>query len=419
MTTDPNAPADTRINGIVHNALRRDLTRTKTALRAPQPPPDTQRVAIANHLVWMTEFLHMHHGAEDRLWPLIRRLNPDAGALLDQMDADHSRISPQIDRVGAAAKNYRADGSPDALQSLVSAVDVLEVELLPHLRREEDEMMPIVAHTLTRTQWHEWDQAENIAPKSKHELGLEGHWLIDSVDQERYDVVVHQVPAVLRFILLHRYARPYRRACAARWGPNVDVAPLTKQRPAMAVDTAARRARCSFRTEGTVSLHIEAAPRELYDIVADVTRTGERSPECHTCTWLPGLPPATLGARFRGHNRARHLRWSRVCEVVAADPGTEFAFRTVPERVDPTRRDSTTWSYTFTPERQGTRVTHSYRITMLPARPLMWLYCRIFPQHTDMRPQMLQNLEALRRQTESPATPPGTPRDRKRRALTE
>lgn len=202
------------------------------------------------------------------------------------------------------------------------------------------------------------------------------------------------MPAVLRFVLLHGYARPYRRACGARWGPNVKVAPLAKGR--------------SLRTEGTVSLHIKAPPRELYDIVSDVTHTGERSPECRSCAWLPGPPPATVGARFRGHNKARLVRWSRVCEVVTADPGVEFAFRTIPERVDPTRHDSTTWSYTFTPERQGTQVTHSYRITMLPTRPMMWLACRIFPQHTDMRPQMLQNPEALRRQAKSVGTLPGT-----------
>ncbi|MFC0453841.1 hemerythrin domain-containing protein [Rhodococcus jostii] len=394
MKTDSPAPADVRINGIVHDALRRDLTRTMTALGSPQPPNDARRVAIADHLVWMTGFLHMHHGAEDELWPLIRQRNQDAGVLLDRMAADHARISPAIDRVAAAATNYRVNASPEALEALASSVVALEVELLPHLRREEDEMMPIVARSLTRAEWEEWDRATNIAPKSRHELALEGHWLIDNVNQERYDVVVHLVPAALRFVLLHAYARPYRRACATRWGPDVDVAPHTKRRRA----TAARRAGRSFRTEGAVSLHIDAAPRVLYDIIADVTRTGERSPECHTCTWLPGPPPGTVGARFRGHNKARHLRWSRGCEVVAAVPGAEFAFRTVPERVDPTRRDSTTWSYTLTPERRGTLVTHSYRITALPARPLLWLYCRIMPQHTDMRPQMLQNLEALRRE---------------------
>ncbi|WP_020106109.1 hemerythrin domain-containing protein [Nocardia sp. 348MFTsu5.1] len=386
MNTDSAAPADTRINNIVHDALRRDLNRAKTALQEPYSP--NQRVAIADHLVWMTKFLHMHHRAEDTLWALVLPRSPEAGPLLDQMAADHARVSPAIDRVAAAAEDFRVDGS--ALQELASSVEALESELLPHLRREEDEAMPIVSRTLTQAEFAEWDRTTNIAPKSKRELGIEGHWLIDSVDQERYDLVVHLVPPAMRFFVLHTFARPYRRACALRWGPDVDVTPNLNPEQATTETT--------FRTGGSVSLHIEAPPQVLYDIVADVTHTGERSPECRSCTWLPGPPPGTLGARFRGHNRSRHFRWSRVCEVVAAKPGAEFAFRTIPERIDRTRHDSTIWSYTFTPDEQGTLVTHSYRITVLPARPLVWLYSRVFPQHTDMRPQMLQNLKALRRQ---------------------
>lgn len=390
MKTDPNAPADTRMMGIVHDALRRDLARARAILRAQAPPPDPQRVAIADHLVWMINFLHMHHGAEDRgLWPPMRRVNPDAGELLDRMEADHASIAREMTRVTAAATDYRGDPSAEMLEALVSAIDALETELLPHLRREEEEMMPIVARSLTCAQWDEWNQKENIASKSRHELGLEGHWLIDGTDRERYELVVQEVPTVLRFVLLHAFAGPYRRACTARWGPDVDCAPLAKS----------RRPVPEFRTEGTVSLYIPAAPEELYDVVADVTRTGERSTECRSCRWLPGAAPGTVGARFRGKNKAGHMRWSRVCEVVAADPGAEFAFRTIPERIDRTRHDSTTWSYTFTPEHQGTRVTHSYRITELPARPLVWFYSRAFPQHTDMRPQMRHNLETLRRIT--------------------
>ena len=60
------------------------------------PPAQTQRVALADHLVWMMQFLHIHHSGEDRgLWPLVRELNPAAGPLLDAMDADHSGSPPR------------------------------------------------------------------------------------------------------------------------------------------------------------------------------------------------------------------------------------------------------------------------------------------------------------------------------------
>jgi hypothetical protein len=91
-----------------------------------------------------------------------------------------------------------------------------------------------------------------------------------------------------------------------------------------------------------------------------------------------------------------------VCEVTEAEPGRKFSFRTVPERLDPMRADSATWSYLLVPEGPGTRVTHAYRITKWPVGPFKWLYGRVFPQHRDMRPQMTQTLEALRAELEVP-----------------
>jgi hypothetical protein len=53
--TDPNAPADARLMDIVHEALRRDLGRTRQALNATPPPAMRQRQAIAEHLGWMMQ----------------------------------------------------------------------------------------------------------------------------------------------------------------------------------------------------------------------------------------------------------------------------------------------------------------------------------------------------------------------------
>ncbi|PQP24560.1 hemerythrin domain-containing protein [Rhodococcus opacus] len=387
MTTDTLPPADTRIMRIVHSALRRDIARASQVLRTTPPPARTQRVALADHLVWMMHFLHLHHSGEDRgLWPLVRELNPAAGALLDVMDADHARIGPEMERVTAAAAEYRAH--PAAREDLSRSLAALEQVLLPHLQREEDEMMPIVARTLTRRQWEDVEQQVFIASKTKRALGIEAHWIVDGVDREDYDVTVRKVDPATRFMLIHAFKRPYRRACAARWGADLDVSPRLHQPP---------------RTDGSAELWIDAPARQLYDAVADVTRISERSPECRSCAWLPGRPPGTVGARFRGHNRAHHMRWSRVCEVTAADPGRTFAFRTVSDRRNPLYHDSTTWSYTFRADGDGTRVTHSYRIDVLPYRPLLSLYSRLQPQHRDMRPQMRENLEALRRQARAGA----------------
>ena len=91
MRTISDQPADTTMMGIVHDALRRDLGRATAAMSSEPSPPDRQRVAIAVHVRWLMDFLHSHHVGEDQgLWPLVRAHNPQAGDMLDQMDADHA-----------------------------------------------------------------------------------------------------------------------------------------------------------------------------------------------------------------------------------------------------------------------------------------------------------------------------------------
>lgn len=216
MATE-QGPADTRSMGIVHSALRRDLERTRLVLtERPHPGPE-QRRAVASHLTWMMHFLHQHHTGEDTgLWPLVRTKNPSAGPLLDQMDDDHRQIAPAITGLENTARAYHDDES--ARERLLRALAALTDVLLPHLRREELEMMPVVAATLTDAEYRAVEHENFVAPKGLRELGTEGHWVLDGLPPEGRAVMLSVVAAVPRFVLLHGFARSYRRAAARRWG---------------------------------------------------------------------------------------------------------------------------------------------------------------------------------------------------------
>ena len=70
-----------------------------------------------------------------------------------------------------------------------------------------------------------------------------------------------------------------------------------------------------------------AAPADLvYDLVADLPRMGEWSPECERVTWRGGATSAEQGVRFLGYNRAGPVRWMTQGEVVIAEPGRHLAF---------------------------------------------------------------------------------------------
>ena len=104
---------------------------------------------------------------------------------------------------------------------------------------------------------------------------------------------------------------------------------------------------------------VRAEPEAVYDLVADVSRMGEWSPECYRCEWVGSTTGPEVGARFRGWNRFKGLRWSRLCEVVTADRGREFSFRTVPTGVF---RDVTVWTFRLVPQEDGTLVEELYAL---------------------------------------------------------
>ncbi|OOK73431.1 hemerythrin HHE cation binding domain protein [Mycobacterium kansasii] len=186
-------PADTRMMGIVHNALRRDIARAQSALaRWPYPNP-RQRSAVAEHLVWMTEFLHRHHRVEDDgLYPLVRQRVSQAAGILDAMDADHHALLPAIARLTDSARRYAAD--PSARLDLVTTLDRLAAVLLPHLQREELEMMPVVSEALTQAEWDAIEQAHAVKPLKPTELAFTALWLCDGASDEDRAIVRSLVP---------------------------------------------------------------------------------------------------------------------------------------------------------------------------------------------------------------------------------
>ena len=74
------------------------------------------------------------------------------------------------------------------------------------------------------------------------------------------------------------------------------------------------------------SLAVVAPADAVYDLVADLPRMGEWSPECERVTWRGGATSAVSGARFLGYNRDGLLRWMTQGEVVTAEPGRHLAF---------------------------------------------------------------------------------------------
>jgi len=157
-------------------------------------------------------------------------------------------------------------------------------------------------------------------------------------------------------------------------------------------------------TTDTVERTIEATPEALYDIISDVTRMPELSPEIVRSTWVKGATGPAVGARFRAINTIGVWRWPNWPVVLVADRGREFTI----SRTEPLF-GTLEWRYRFVPEGTGTRVLESYTVTV-PLTKAAYALLRLGGQgdrEAIMRQGMATTLERLAALVEQPvATPP-------------
>lgn len=81
------------------------------------------------------------------------------------------------------------------------------------------------------------------------------------------------------------------------------------------------------------SIEISAAPDEVWDLVHDIRRMADWSPQVESSRLRTGWDHVELGTQFTNLNREGELEWVTHSEVVRFEPGREIAFRIEENRV--------------------------------------------------------------------------------------
>ncbi|NGP09615.1 SRPBCC family protein [Rhodococcus sp. 14C212] len=102
------------------------------------------------------------------------------------------------------------------------------------------------------------------------------------------------------------------------------------------------------------SIRIDATPQQVWDVVTRIERTGEWSPICRAAWWKAPATGLEVGAWFCGRNEADGRIWETESLVVAAEEPVEFTWLVMGNAVR--------WSYTLTPEGDGTSLTESWAV---------------------------------------------------------
>ena len=113
-----------------------------------------------------------------------------------------------------------------------------------------------------------------------------------------------------------------------------------------------------------VSVWMDAPPAEVWDLVSDVTRIGEFSPETFEAKWTRGSTGPEVGAYFAGHvkrNGVGPTYWSP-CRVTACEPEKVFEFSVGTDAITVNN-----WGYRLEPKDGGTLVTEYFRMEPVAA----------------------------------------------------
>lgn len=147
----------------------------------------------------------------------------------------------------------------------------------------------------------------------------------------------------------------------------------------------------------SVTVHIDAAPERVWDLVTDVTKIGRFSPETFEAEWTHGADGPEVGARFRGHvkrNEKGPTYWSP-CVVTACEPNRVFEFG-----VGKPGQAINTWRYEIEPGSDGgSDVTESFRLADALPMKIYWTLFGWARGKTN-RNGMRRTLEAMKAELE-------------------
>ena len=140
----------------------------------------------------------------------------------------------------------------------------------------------------------------------------------------------------------------------------------------------------------SVTRTVAASPEVVFDLITDVGRMADWSPEVEESAWVDADGRAEVGARFTGRNAIGSMSWTTKPKVTEVVEASVFEFR-VPA---PSR---STWRYELTPTETGTVVTQTltHSKPTPPPQRNQQRPARVTPRAAHVRAAMETTLDRL------------------------
>lgn len=200
--TDPSLPLPSSARAITlikkeHRALARMLGAMQALVARYRDAGAERNVELLAAMVRYVEDVpdRVHHPKEDQLlFPVVARCTAEGKKLVAALERDHARSGSMITDLRDAMQAY-SKGALNSLNQLATAVDEFAEFYWDHMRKEEQQLLPLAVTHLTEEDWQRVASAfgDNTDP-------LFGAALADDY-RRLYDCIVQLTPPPLKSYL--------------------------------------------------------------------------------------------------------------------------------------------------------------------------------------------------------------------------
>lgn len=195
---------------LIHRIFRKQFAEVASLVRTVELMSPTRAGAVAGHLEFLLEGLHMHHTTEDELvWPTLASRLGDEGTLA-AMEQQHEAIAASVARVRSATEAWRRSPDRSTAGSLSHEVDAFRVVLEAHLDQEERDAVPLIVRHLTPEEWEAVGQTA-FAKFTPEQRWIATGQLLDVATPDEAATMFGALPVQVRILWHVVGKRTYRR----------------------------------------------------------------------------------------------------------------------------------------------------------------------------------------------------------------
>ncbi|WP_089405606.1 hemerythrin domain-containing protein [Geodermatophilus saharensis] len=203
------------MNGLIHNAVRRDLARLSAALD-PWQDGDRARAAGLERAFANVhrELTHHHEGEDEYVWPFLAGTGV-AADLLTEMEEEHAAMSAALAGTAGALRTLARTGSGADAAAARTSVEHTRAVVVGHLDHEEEALEPLLRAHEGSAEWRA--VTGRLRHRDPRAAGSFFAWLTDGISAGDRAVLRATVPAPVTAVLSRVFGRRYTRGVAPVW----------------------------------------------------------------------------------------------------------------------------------------------------------------------------------------------------------